>query len=71
MSRKSMQKPTKQQITDRLSHFEEGVNGLLKELTTGSISLEQVFPQLESLSSSAPSLKPVAKQEETTDEGTV
>lgn len=61
MPRKSMLKPTKSQVTDRLAHFEQGVNDLVKELAAGSISLEAVFPQLQSLVASAPSLEPVAK----------
>lgn len=65
MSRKAMQKPTKSQITDRLGHFENGVLELIKELAAGSISLEHVFPQLQSLVVSAPSLEPITKIEET------
>lgn len=61
MPRKQMLKPTKSQVSDRLAHFETGVNDLVKELTAGSISLEAVFPQLQALVGSAPSLEPVAK----------
>ncbi len=61
MPRKQMIKPTKSQVTDRLAHFETGVTDLIKELSAGSISLEAVFPQLQSLVASAPSLEPVVK----------
>lgn len=60
-----MQKPTKQQINDRLSHFETGVSDIIKALTSGDMTLEAAFPYLRALVLGAPSLEPVAKVEET------
>jgi Holliday junction resolvasome RuvABC endonuclease subunit len=71
MSRKQMQKPTKQQIIDRLNHFENHVVELIEQLKSGMFSLENVFPYLDLAVKGAPSLEPVVKAEDTTDEATV